>query len=270
MCRSVEDATRVMEIMVGQDPNDAITNYSEGKTAKNYTQFLKKDGLKGARIGVLRELSEASPDPEIKALFEKSLADMRALGAIIIDTVTVPDFAELRKNQWCAEFRKDIEAYLSNNVKSDTLKTLEDIIRIGSKSPTAPDRLKHFTINHGRAVNPEIECGDAYTDVRRIAFRKAIEDQMDKMHLDAIVYPTWNNKPAKITSYLKDYKGNNDQVIAPHTGQPAFTVPMGFTTGNLPAGIQFLGRMYAEPTLIKLAYAYEQGTKHRVPPTIEK
>ncbi|CAN5413469.1 hypothetical protein BH09BAC3_BH09BAC3_05210 [soil metagenome] len=90
------------------------------------------------------------------------------------------------------------------------------------------------------------------------------------MHLDAIVYPSWNNKPAKIVNYLADYKGDNSQVIAPHTGQPAFTVPMGFTTGNLPAGIQFLGRMYSEPTLIKLAYSYEQATTHRVPPVFKK
>ena len=270
MCRSVEDATRVMEVMVGYDPNDVLTKYSEGKTSKNYTQFLKKGGLKGARIGVLRELSEANPDPEIKALFEKSLLDMKSFGAIIIDTVTIPDFANLRKNQWCAEFRTDIESYLVNTVKSDTLKTLEDIIRIGTKSKTVPDRLNASAKNKGREVNPEIECLDAYTDVRRIAFRKAIEEQMDKLNLDAIVYPSWNNKPAKIVESLKDYKGDNSQVIAPHTGQPAFTIPMGFTTGNLPVGIQFLGRMYSEPTLIKLAYSYEQATKHRVPPVRKK
>lgn len=268
MCRTVEDATRVMEIMVGYDPNDPISKYSNGKTPKNYTQFLDKNGLKGARIGVLRELSDANPDPEVKALFEQSLLDMKALGAIIIDTVVVPDFANLRKNQWCAEFRTDIENYLAKNVKSDTLKSLEDIIRIGTTSKTAPDRLNTLAKNNGRAIDPEIPCLDAYTDVRRVAFRKAIEDQMDILKLDALVYPSWNNKPAKTSAYLKDYKGDNNQIIAPHTGQPAFTIPMGFTTGNLPAGIQFLGRMYAEPTLIKLVYSYEQGTKHRVPPML--
>ena len=269
MCRTVEDATRVLEIMVGYDPKDALTKYSDGKGMKNYTQFLQKNGLKGARIGVFRELSEANPDPEIKALFEKALLDMKSMGAIIIDTVTVPDFSNLRKNQWCAEFRADIESYLSTYVKNDTLKTLEDIIRIGTKTKEVADRLNSNAKNKGRAVNPEIECLDAYTDARRVAFRKAIEDQMDKLNLDALVYPTWNNKPAEVSSYLKDYKGDNSQIIAPHTGQPAFTIPMGFSSGNLPAGIQFLGRMYAEPTLIRLVYSYEQGTKHRVPPTIK-
>ncbi len=70
------------------------------------------------------------------------------------------------------------------------------------------------------------------------------------------------------TKKHKEYKGDNSQVIAPHTGQPAFTVPMGFTSGNLPAGLQFLGRMYSEPTLIKLTYSYEQGTKHRKQPNL--
>ena len=217
----------------------------------------------GARIGVLRELSDDNPDPEIEALFEKALVDMKSLGAHIIDTLTIPDFSNLRKDQWCRTFRTDIESYLATYVKNDTLRTIDDIIRIGTKSKFAADRL-----NTNKTA--ENRCLDAYTDQRRIAFRKAIEDQMDKLKLDAIVYPTWNNKPAEIISSDKDYKGDNSQIIAPHTGQPAFTVPMGFSKGNLPAGIQFLGRMYAEPTLIRLAYSYEQGTKHRVSPVIKK
>jgi amidase len=269
MCRTVEDATRVMEIMVGNDPNDPIANYSEGKSHKNYQQFLKKNGLRGARIGVLRELSEANPDPEVKALFEKALLEMKAMGAIILDPVTIPKFASLRENQWCDEFRIDIEAYLANTIKSDTLKTLEDIIRIGTKSKTAPERLNVSAKNSGRPVNPEIPCLDAYTDVMRIAFRTAIEDEMDRLSVDAIVYPTWNSRPATIANFLKDYKGDNSRIIAPHTGQPAFTVPMGFTSQNLPAGVQFLGRMYSEPTLIRLTYSYEQATNKRVPPVIK-
>ncbi len=281
MCRSVEDATRVMEIMVGYDPNDPITKYSEGKVPKNYTQFLQKNGLKGARIGILRELCENTPaasalsgstvmaDPEIKALFEKAISDLKSMGAVIIDPLTIPDFSNLRKDVVCFDFRGDLETYLAKYVKNDTIKTLEDIVRIGSKSKSAEARVKALLT----VRNPN--CPDVYTAPRRIAFRKAIEDKMDELNLDALIYPTWNNKPAKINTYneeLKrvDYYGDNSQIISPHTGQPAFTVPMGFTTGNLPAGLQFLGRMYAEPTLIKLVYAYEQGTKHRVPPTLKK
>ena len=269
MCRTVEEAARVLEIIAGNDPEDTMTKYSEGKIPDNYQQFLQKDGLKGARIGVLRELSDDNPDPEIKALFEKAIIDMKSLGAQIIDTVDIPDFSNLRQNQWCDEFRKDVESYLATYVKRDTMKTLEDIIRVGSKSEYAVEGLEYFVDHSGRSKNSEIDCLDPYTDINRIAFREAIEKRMDELNLDAIVYPSWNHKPAKIETFQTGYKGDNSQIIAPHTGQPAFTVPMGFTEDNLPAGLQFLGRMYSESTLIKLTYSYEQGTKHRVPPIIK-
>ncbi|MEP1093735.1 MAG: amidase [Cyclobacteriaceae bacterium] len=266
MMRTVEDATRVLEVIAGYDPEDPVTKYSDGKIPENYQQFLQKDGLVGARIGVLRELSENDPDPEIKALFEQAILDLKNLGAEIIDPVGVPGFADVRQNQWCSEFRADVEAYLETYVKRDTMQTLEDIVRVGTTSEYAREGVEYFLTASGRGENPEIECLDPYTDDRRIAFREAIENRMDELELDAIVYPSWIGKPAKIESFEEGYKGDNSQIIAPHTGQPAFTVPMGFTEGNLPAGLQFLGRMYAEPTLIKLTYAYEQGTKHRVAP----
>lgn len=268
MGRTVEDATRVLEIMIGIDPKDEITSYSEGKTVENYTQFLKKDGLKGARIGVLRELSEDNVDPEIKGLFEKAIVDLNSLGAEIIDPIVIPNFAELRQNQWCSEFKKDVEDYLATYVKNDTIKTIEDIIRIGSTSKYASDKLVSASKKFTRWGDATEKCFDAYKDPRRIAFREAIEKVMDSLKLDAIIYPTWNNKPARIAFFEKEYLGDNNQIIAPHTGQPTFTVPMGFTKGNLPAGLQFLGRMYSEPTLITLAYSYEQGTLHRKQPKL--
>ncbi len=268
MCRTVSDATKVMEVMAGVDPQDTITYHSKGKGQTNYQQYLKSDGLKGARIGVLRELSNDNPDPEVLALFNQAIADMKSLGATIIDTVKIDDFSNLRQNQWCSEFKNDVETFLRTYVKRDTMKSIEDIIRVGTTSEFARGRLARHQKISGRYENPEIACLDAYTDVRRIAFREAIEKQMNALQLDAIVYPSWNNKPARIVAFQEEYKGDNNQIISPHTGQPAFTVPMGFTTGNLPAGLQLLGRMYDEPTLIKLAYSYEQGTKHRKSPTL--
>ena len=110
-------------------------------------------------------------------------------------------------------------------------------------------------------------CGDPYTDKLRVAFRAAIENAMDNHKVGAVIYPTWNYPPARVGDW-EGYKGDNSQIIAPHTGQPAFTVPMGYVSGNLPAGIQFLGRMFDEPTLIKYTYAYEQATRHRKVPEI--
>lgn len=265
MCRTVEDATLMLEVMAGYDTKDAITKNSLGKTPENYRQFLVADGLKGARIGILRELTDNTIDPDVHLLFEQALSDLDSLGAVLIDPIIIPDFSSLRQNQWCSMFREDLEAFLASYVKRDTVQTLEDIIRIGTTSEFSKGRLKaNAKVDYDE--RSEYDCLDAYHDPKRIAFREAIETIMDAMDLNAIVYPSWNNKPAPIALFQEEYKGDNSQIIAPHTGQPAFTVPMGFSTGNLPAGLQFLGRMYDEPTLIKLAYAYEQGTQHRKPP----
>jgi len=270
MCRTVEDATRVLEIIAGNDKDDQLTRYSNGKIPSNYTQFLQEHGLREARIGVLREISEPDPDPEILVLFEKAIEDMKLSGAQIIDPVNIPNFSNLRKNLWCGEFRSDIESYLTTYVKNDTMQTIEDIIRIGTKSAFTEKSLNFNAKNRGKPDNPDIECLDAYSDQKRIDFRKAIEDHMDKLKLDTLIYPSWNIKPYKMDSIVEEYIGDNTSVIAPHTGQPAVTVPMGFMKGNLPTGLEFLGRMYSEPTLITLAYAYEQATQHRKPPALDR
>ena len=266
MCRMVEDAVRLLEVTAGYDPHDPITKNSQGKIPKTYTQFLRKDGLKGARIGVMRQLTDKNIHPEIKALFEQAIADMTRAGAQVVD-VTIPDFDSLRANQGCATFREDVETYLRTFVKRDTLKTLEDIIRVGGFSDIVRDRLTQQQTRSGRYTHPEIPCGDAYTDPLRLAYRNAVEAEMDRQQVDALIYPTWNYPPALVGD-AKGYKGDNSQLVSPATGLPAFTVPMGYTTGNLPAGIQFLGRLFAEPTLIRLSYGYEQQTHHRVAPKL--
>ena len=268
MSRTVEDAVRVLEITAGYDPADPLTKFSEGKIPDNYSQFLVKDGLRGARIGVLRILSEKEADPEISRLFNQALVDMEGLGAMLVDSVKVVDFDTLSQGQRCPTFRQDLEAFFATYVKRDTLMTINDVIRIGTKYDYVRDRLESERDIEvpGNMVE---ECGNAYTDLKRIAFREAIEKVMDSLGLDALVYPTWNNRPARIVDFRAEYKGDNSRIIAPHTGQPAFTVPMGFSLGNLPAGIQFLGRMYSEPTLIRLSYSYEQGTKHRKAPDLK-
>ena len=269
MCRSVADATKIMEVMVGFDPNDQITAYSKGKTKDDYQQFLVKNGLEGANIGVVRQIMDEDTHPEVLDLFNQALVDLRSLGAEVVDPILVSGFEELSKDQWCSTFKNDVEDFLKEYVNSDTLQTIEDIIEIGTNSEFANGSLEVYASKTGRWGEVQTQCLDAYKDPRRIAFRKAIRNVMDSLELDAIVYPTWNNKPARIDRFEEEYRGDNSQVISPHTGQPAFTVPMGFTTSNLPAGIQFLGRMYDEGTLIKLTYSYEQGTKHRKPPRIK-
>ncbi|MBD2700962.1 amidase [Spirosoma sp. BT702] len=265
MARSVEDAARLLEVIAGYDPADSLTIHSKGKVPATYRRFLVKDGLKGARIGVLRTLSERNPDPQISALFNQAVSDLKKAGAEIIDPVAIPDFDTLSRNQWCSLFQHDINQYLSSLGDKVPVKNLEQLVASGKFAPYIENNLKYHIKN---AVSPDVaagRCTDAYTDTKRIAFRNAIVAIMDKYKLGAIIYPTWNHPPAKVGDF-KGYKGDNSQIIAPHTGQPAFTIPMGYTYDNLPAGVQFLGRPFDEPTLIRYTYAYEQATHHRKPP----
>ena len=266
MCRTVEDAARVLEVVAGYDSNDPLTSHCRGKVEKDYQQFLQKDGLKGARIGVLRKVTDEGIHPGINALLEQAIADMRRLGATVIDSFEIPDFDSLKQDQWCAQFKTDIAQHLQKFMKIDSLQTLQDIIDFGHATPYGTRQLNFFNEHEGRFGDKSVPCGDAFTDPKRTAFRKAIEDEMDRQNIDVLVYPSWNFPPAKITAFEEGYKGDNSQVIAPHTGQPAFTVPMGYTSGNLPAGLQILGRMFDEGRVIKIAYSYEQGTGHRKAP----
>jgi len=202
-------------------------------------------------------------DPGIEELFEQAIRDLRASGAEVLDSIDIPDFEILRQNQWCAEFRPDVEAYLAERVRIDSVQTIEDILRIGTKSDYTRRRLE-YQRSHLDRPEGDIPCGSPFDDPLRLAFRKAIEQVMDDQLIDALIYPTWNYPPAHINRFEEEYRGDNSQVIAPHTGQPAITVPMGFNPDGLPAGIQFLGRLFDEPTLIEIAYGYEQGTKHRL------
>ncbi|WP_017733096.1 amidase family protein [Nafulsella turpanensis] len=267
MARTVEDATKVLEVIAGYDPADPLTKYSQGKVPENYTRFLDKDALKGARIGVLRTLSEDNPHPKVKALFEQAIADLRSLGAIVVDSVEIHNFDSLSRNQWCDVFKHDINEYLATLGEEVPVKNLEEIVASGKYAPYIEENLKYFLEAKDQTPTDSSihECSDAFTDPRRIAFRNAVREAMDRHQLGALIYPSWNHPPAKVGDF-EGYKGDNSQLIAPHTGQPAFTVPMGYTDGSLPAGLQFLGRMFDEPTLIGYTYAYEQGTQHRKPP----
>jgi Asp-tRNA(Asn)/Glu-tRNA(Gln) amidotransferase A subunit family amidase len=265
LARTVTDAATVLSVVAGYDPADPVTMESQGKVARDYTRILDKNGLRGARIGVFRRyVDAATTDPEIKALTEKAIEDIKAQGAEVVD-FAIPDFDALSKGVSCGDMQADVNTFLAVHGTNAPYHSLQEIYDSGLYLPSIGERLK-------RSLDPKSNpnyrpgpCLDTYHDPRKIAFRNAIVAAMDAARLDAIIYPTWSNPP-RLVGDMKSPGGDNNQQLAPPTGMPAITVPMGFTHGDLPAGISILGRCFSEPTLFKLAYAYEQATLHRRPP----
>lgn len=263
MCRTVEDAVKILEVIAGYDPNDPITEKSNGKIPENYTQFLDKDGLKSARVGVFRLYTETPTiDEEVLALFNKAIEDLRLAGAEIVDPFTIPDFGLLTKGIWCDMFRHDLNNYLASLGDKAPVKNLLEIYNKGLFS--TPNKMRIF-----RALEVPLQkepaCKDIYTEPKNVAFREAVLKAMADQNVDFIIYPTWSNPPRKLADF-KSPAGDNSQLISPHTGMPAVSIPMGFTYGDLPAGLQIVGKLFEESELIRVAYAYEQFTQHRRPP----
>ena len=265
MARTVEDAARVLEVVAGYDPADPITKLSEGKIPKSYTQFLDKNGLRGARIGIFRAYIDApTTDSQIKALSESAIRDLKAQGAEIVDPFVIPNFEKLTENIWCGDFQEDVNHYLATHAQNARYKNLAEIVQSGLYLPYIEKRLKS-AIEPKNPSEPATPCPDIYHNEKKIAFRNAVLAAMDSARIDAVIYPTWSNPPRKVGD-MQSPAGDNSQILSPQTGFPAITVPMGFTYDTLPAGLTFLGRLFNEPLLIKYAYAYEQATRHRHPP----
>ena len=268
MTRTVEDAVIMLNVLAGEDPGDPLTRYSANMIPEDYTEFLDPDGLHGARIGVFRALIERGIDPEIEKIFNEAIADLERLGAEIIYDFGIEQFEQLSSSQWAPAFCFDLENWLDEQGESVPVKSLKEIIDLGNYSEYIEDNLLYFLEHPEDPATLTPPALDPYTDIRRISYREAIEHEMDRLKLDAIIYPSWNYPPAHIGKMEEDM-GDNVQGVGPHTGQPAFTVPMGFNRDGLPAGLQFLGRSFDEATLIRLVYAYEQGTMKRKAPLLE-
>ena len=266
LARTVADAAAVLSVVAGPDPNDPLTAAAAGHIEPDYTRFLVKDGLRGARLGVFRRyLDDPKTDPEIKALTERALEDLKAQGAILVDPVNLPEYDKLTKDLGCGDFQGDLNQYLRAHAPDAPFHSLREIYDSGLYLPYVKKEME-YSLNRGKTKdNPATRCQDVWHDPAKVAFRKALLAAMDGAHVDALLYPTWSNPPRKIGD-LKSPGGDNNQILSPQSGYPAITVPMGFTHGTLPAGLQMLGRPWSEGLLFKLAYGYEQATHHRREP----
>lgn len=267
MARTVTDAALIFQVVVGEDPDDPATTAARAHPREDYSRALVRDGLKGARVGVLRQAYERdTTDAEIASVFMTAVEDLKRAGAVIVDPATVEGLDQIRRPSGmgpCMGFKYDINRYLDSHGDRVPVKSLAEIVKSGRFHPTVQRRLEQA--EQGPENGPDsVEC-KADTEYRE-KLRVAVNATMDRLKLDAFVYPTWSNPP-RLIGDLNTPHGDNSQFFSPTTGFPSVQVPMGYTRGGmLPAGMTFFGRAWSEATLLKLAYAYEQATHHRHPP----
>ncbi len=266
MARTVTDAVAVFQVVAGEDAADPVTLDSRGHRAADYNAFVVPGGLRGARIGVLRQAYErATTDTEVVAVFTRAVDALKREGAVIVDPAGIDSLAAVLRvtGPGCNAFKFDLERYLAARAENAPVKTIREILRSGSFHPSAQLRLQAADTV---ALPPEDNPGCTAREVMRDRFRTAVVQLMDSLKLDALVYPTWSNPP-RLIGDLNTPHGDNSQLFSPTTGFPAITVPMGYTRDNtLPAGMTFFGRPWSEGRLITLAYGFEQATRHRRAP----
>ena len=271
MARTVADAAALLGILAGPDPHDSATAGNRGKTVADYTSFLDANGLKGARVGIARA-KFFGYSPETDALAEKAIRDLSRLGAVIVDPADIPHAGEYDDAEFevlLYEFKADLNAYLAKWAAGAPVRTLADVIAFNEKNR---DReMLYF----GQDIMEKAQKKGPLTDkaylkalatCRELSRAKGLDAVMDKHRLDAIVAPT-GAPPWTIDLVDGDHFLGASSSPAAVAGYPSITVPAGYVFG-LPAGLTFIGRAWSEATLIRLAYSFEQGTKHRRPPRL--
>ena len=272
IARNVADLARLLDVMTGYDPEDPLTAAGVGKHDGSYTRFLDPNGLKGARIGVLRESVGLFSEPDsadfkkIDAVFERNIAELKAAGAVIVDPVVIPDFKALLAKRAGDPSLNDeaLRLYLARNPNSP-FRTREDI----AKSPLLAQGIPQpKTEVWNRPLQIDMAKYGEYLKARHQLLVNILK-VMAENRLDAIVHKTVEHQPTLIRDGINPPYVNNKGIPTFNTFLvycSVITVPSGLTSDNLPAGITFFGRAYSEPTLLKLAFGYEQATHHRSAP----
>jgi Asp-tRNA(Asn)/Glu-tRNA(Gln) amidotransferase A subunit family amidase len=297
MGRTVEDVARVFAVVAGYDPGDPYTEPMRDRPAEDYLAFLRPaesqarsqgggqadpqargqaegeagadPSLDGVRLGILRALADpAEADTSIMRLFDGAVADLEALGAEVVE-VDLDVAAELeRPDMFCPRFRYDMGRYLESLGEAAPFTDVLTVLETGEYHPSVEGSLRSYEDDPLDTPPGEWEepCPDYAANPGRQAYRAAVEEAMAGAGVTALLYPSWTHPPAHLDAARAEYRGDNSQRVAPATGLPAITVPMGFSYGTLPAGLQILGPWGSEAELFRLAYAYEQVTRHRRAP----
>jgi amidase len=268
MCRTLRDAATLLGALTGVDPRDPATAASAGKSYTDYIQFCDPNGLKGARIGVARKYFGFND--AVDALMEQALDLLKKQGAIIVDPAdieTMGKFDDTELLVFMYELKADLNAYLAGLGPTAPVRTLKDVIEFNERNHQK--ELTYFGQDlflKAESKGPLTEGAylEALEKNKRYARIEGIDATMDKFHLDAIVAPTGG--PAWLTDLIAgDHFGGGSSNAAAVAGYPNINVTAGFISG-LPVGISFFGRAWSEPTLIRLAFSFEQATRARRAP----
>ena len=264
IARTVADAAAMLNALAGIDPADPATLAAAGRIPKDYTVFLKKDGLRGARIGVSRQLFGQMSD-EQAASFERVLREMKDAGAEIVDPVKMP-IDELLGTNWqesktmLYEFKPAINNYLKTVEPYIPIHSLTDVIAFNSQDPGkraryGQDILEKAEKTSGSLSDPEY-IQEHLRDLRLT--RGAIDQALRYYRVDALIFPPLNNTMI------------SGVILEARAGYPAITLPSGYLKDGKPFTIMLVAGAWQEPKLISLAYAYEQRTQYRKPPALAK
>jgi len=267
MARTVADAAPLLTALAGVDPRDLATAAAAAHAA-DYTKHLDADGLRGARIGVSRNMAGFHPDTD--RLFEEALAEMKRRGATIVDPADVPNVKELGEPEYevlLYEFKAGLEAYFGSLGPKANVKTLADAIAFNERNreremPYFGQEIFLKAQEKGDLKTPAYR--EALEKCRRLSREEGLDAILEQHKLDALVAPT--GAPAWVIDPVSgDHFIGGNSTPAAVAGYPSVSVPMGFVFG-LPVGLSFIGRAWSEPLLVRLAYAFEQATRHRRPP----
>ena len=272
MARTVADAAVLLTAMAGADSRDAATMDAQGH-AHDYTKFLDADGLRGARIGVVRS-NFGGPNDLASAVVEEALKVLTARGAILIDPVELPNtgkYAQTEYDVLLYELKADMAAYLAEFAPGSSVKTLKDIIDFNEQNRAREMPFfgqEHFLLAEAKGGLDSKEYLDALANNQLYSRAEGIDQVLKEHQLDALVAPSGG--PAWLTDFIKgDASDGGFSSAAAVAGYPHVTLPAGQVFG-LPCGISFVGAAWSEPVLIRLAYAFEQATMHRRAPSFAR
>ncbi|MGB8674284.1 MAG: amidase [Candidatus Acidiferrales bacterium] len=267
ICRSVADAAALLSVLAGADPDDPATADSAGHVESDYTKFLDRNGLRGARIGVLRKFFDFNE--KLGPALDAALDAMKREGAVLVDPVEIGTLGKFDDSEFTVllyEFKADLNAYLARNPNAP-VRSLADVIDFNERN--ASKELSYFgqdIMLKAQAKGPLTEKAyvDALASNHLLAREHGIDSVMNANRLDALFAPTAG--PAWLTDLVDgDHDTGGSSSPAAVAGYPNINVPAGFIFG-LPFGVSFFGRAWSEPTLIRIAYAFEQATRQRKAP----